>query len=388
MDNRKPILRIGLLLTGGYNWVGGLYYVINIIKVLKNTDEAENIEIIVFYSNNTPKDIIEEVKELGLELANIDRFSFMKKVFYKFFRLITNRNLQSEHIINPYKLNVLYPLSQYFHDLGGLNCKIVYWIYDFQHKFLPHLFEQNEIAQRDRNFAEMAKYAEYLVVSSEDAARHFHQFYPTSKSKLFVLRFVSMIDKAKLTNIKKMHKIYKVTIPYFIVANQFWIHKNHIVVLKAINMLKQKKLKFKVIITGKQHDHRNPDYFKQLSEYISQNKISDYIDFTGFISREDQLGLIQNSLAVIQPSKFEGWSTVVEDAKALDKYLLLSNLAVHLEQVQINGSFFDSDDFETLAIYMEKVLNNQFGYIQENYSNNINQFSELLMTTFLSIRSE
>ena len=61
MDNRKPILRIGLLLTGGYNWVGGLYYVINIIKVLKNTDEAENIEIIVFYSNNTA--------ELDLEIS-------------------------------------------------------------------------------------------------------------------------------------------------------------------------------------------------------------------------------------------------------------------------------------------------------------------------------
>lgn len=388
MDNRKPILRIGLLLTGGYNWVGGLYYVINIIKVLKNTDEAENIEIIVFYSNNTPKDIIEEVKELGLELANIDRFSFMKKVFYKFFRLITNRNLQSEHIINPYKLNVLYPLSQYFHDLGGLNCKIVYWIYDFQHKFLPHLFKQNEIIQRDKNFAEIAKHAEYLVVSSEDAARHFHHFYPTSKSKLYILRFVSVIDKSKLKNTDTLQKIYQVNVPYFIVANQFWIHKNHIVVLKAINKLKQKKLKFKVIFTGKQHDHRNPDYFKELSEYISENNISEYIDFTGFISREDQLGLIQNSLAVIQPSKFEGWSTVVEDAKALDKYLLLSNLAVHVEQVQNNGSFFDSNDFEKLAMYMEKVLNNQFGYIQENYSNNINQFAELLMATFLSIKSE
>ena len=33
----------------------------------------------------------------------------------------------------------------------------------------------------------------------------------------------------------------------------------------------------------------------------------------------DQLRLMKESLGVIQPSLFEGWSTVIEDAKALNK---------------------------------------------------------------------
>jgi len=35
---------------------------------------------------------------------------------------------------------------------------------------------------------------------------------------------------------------------------------------------------------------------------------------------------LQNAKAIIQPSYFEGWSTVIEDAKALNKYLIVSIL--------------------------------------------------------------
>ncbi len=39
--------------------------------------------------------------------------------------------------------------------------------------------------------------------------------------------------------------------------------------------------------------------------------------FLGFIDRGEQLQLMKNSIAIVQPSLFEGWSTVVEDTKAM-----------------------------------------------------------------------
>ena len=45
--------------------------------------------------------------------------------------------------------------------------------------------------------------------------------------------------------------------------------------------------------------------------------IKKYISILGFISRQDQLSLMRDAIAVIQPSLFEGWSTVVEDCKAI-----------------------------------------------------------------------
>jgi glycosyltransferase involved in cell wall biosynthesis len=75
----------------------------------------------------------------------------------------------------------------------------------------------------------------------------------------------------------------------------------------------------------------------------------------GFIPRRDQVQLMRRSLSVIQPSRFEGWSTVVEEARLLGKTILLSDFPVHLEQNPPNSSFFESGNAEDLASLMAKV---------------------------------
>ena len=57
---------------------------------------------------------------------------------------------------------------------------------------------------------------------------------------------------------------------------------------------------------------------------------------------------------IIQPSLFEGWSTVVEDAKAMNQTVVASNLNVHIEQLDCNAIFFDPNNVKSLA---EKLLN-------------------------------
>ena len=48
-------------------------------------------------------------------------------------------------------------------------------------------------------------------------------------------------------------------------------------------------------------------------------------------------------------SRFEGWSTVIQDAKALGRPLLCSDIAVHREQVPRALGFFPTDGAEVLA---------------------------------------
>jgi glycosyltransferase involved in cell wall biosynthesis len=55
------------------------------------------------------------------------------------------------------------------------------------------------------------------------------------------------------------------------------------------------------------------------------------------------------AVALIQPSVNEGWSTAVEEAKALGKTLVLSDIPVHLEQCPGNPYFFSSMNAEDLA---------------------------------------
>ncbi len=60
------------------------------------------------------------------------------------------------------------------------------------------------------------------------------------------------------------------------------------------------------------------------------------------------------SAATINPSLFEGWSTTVEEAKAIGAPMILSNLAVHREQAGERAIYFDPHDPADLADRIER----------------------------------
>ena len=83
---------------------------------------------------------------------------------------------------------------------------------------------------------------------------------------------------------------------------------------------------------------------------------------------------MQGSLAIVQPSLFEGWSTVVEDAKALNKLLIVSNIEVHKEQLQNSAAiFFDPDlhiDLAQILIHFDFTKSSAL-YEKDHYSDSI-----------------
>lgn len=165
-------------------------------------------------------------------------------------------------------------------------------------------------------------------------------------------------------------------------SNQFWQHKNHRTILEAIRLLKDKNLSFQVIFTGKNFDHRNPEYFEGLQKFITTYQLERWTNFVGFIDRKVQLCLGQNAISYIQPSFFEGWSTTVEDAKYLNQYVLLSDIPVHREQLNYNVSFFNPVNPEELADKMEEGVRKGFMKHKADYLENIISYGNDIIDTF------
>ena len=104
-------------------------------------------------------------------------------------------------------------------------------------------------------------------------------------------------------------------------------------------------------------DPRGTQDFAMLTEFIEKNNLSTYFRMTGNIPYTDVKLLQHFSMAVIQPSLFEGWNTAVEECKLLGKKIILSNIPVHLEQNPENVIFFDPHDEDMLA----DILLNVYG---------------------------
>jgi glycosyltransferase involved in cell wall biosynthesis len=76
----------------------------------------------------------------------------------------------------------------------------------------------------------------------------------------------------------------------------------------------------------------------------------------GVIPHDHIFHLMRQSLAVIQPSFFEGWSTTVEEAKSVGKRVILSDISVHREQNPPGAIFFDPLNPDALAQCLTQVM--------------------------------
>jgi glycosyltransferase involved in cell wall biosynthesis len=159
----------------------------------------------------------------------------------------------------------------------------------------------------------------------------------------------------------------KIDEPFFHIPNQLWAHKNHSVVIEALKILKAKGNCPLVISTGFTEDYRNPSYFPALLKDVEAYGLTDHIRFLGLIEYEQVATLMRKSVALINPSLFEGWSTTVEEAKSLGKKILLSDIPVHKEQSPGRGEFFPTNGPEKLAELITQSMNVYDDSIEEEF---------------------
>jgi glycosyltransferase involved in cell wall biosynthesis len=230
--------------------------------------------------------------------------------------------------------------------------KTVGWIPDFQHAFLPQYFPEEERRRRDDSIRRLAAQATLVLLSSEAARADYVEFAPAHAHKARVLPFPSLFafdPPAGETSAGENR--FNVPVKFALVANQFWAHKNHLLIVEALRRLKESGLSVPVVMTGLLADHRSPSrgYLSGLLQAIASAGLSQQIMILGQVPYADLVYLMRTAAVVIQPSRFEGWSTVVQDAKALGRPLLCSDLAVHREQAPHALGFFPCEGADALA---------------------------------------
>jgi glycosyltransferase involved in cell wall biosynthesis len=109
-------------------------------------------------------------------------------------------------------------------------------------------------------------------------------------------------------------------------------------------MLLQQNQPVHLVCTGPTQDYRNLEYFAALQYKLCEWGIEPLVHIVGMIPRYDQIMLIRGASAVIQPSLFEGWSTVLEDARALGQRVIATDFPVHIEQNVPGAIYFKQGD--------------------------------------------
>lgn len=379
MGKRK---RLGLLFNYNENWIGGIYYIVNLIHALNTLPENIKPYIsIISYKKKSFTYLQDETKYPYLVFVN-DKSGkpIWEKIVNAFSLRSFKRKLIQPKLDNRYDLIFPNPLGDYYSLID--DARKVFWIPDFQDVHLPHFYNVDElIVVKQRQIAQAYK-AQKMVLSSIDAQQDFLKLFPDSKATIFVIPFSVSHPNFQSVDVASLLNKWGVNRAYHFVTNQFWKHKNHLVVIQAVKLLVSRGMDVLILFSGKESDYRNPHHVTNLKKTVGEAGLDDNIKFLGFLDRKEQLAVMQNSISVIQPSLFEGWSTVIEDAKALNKKIIVSDLGVHREQLAQGDSylFFNPHSEEELAeaiIRIEEIPDKSFSDYTRNRQEHARKFYAL-----------
>lgn len=324
----------GIELINDEAWMGGTLYLRNLAVCMAQLPARERPNLKLLGTSQVVEKFLDEYGHLPV----FDK-SFKPNLFYKILKRL-GLGMQADS-----KIDVVYP--GFGPPIGG--AKVIRWIPDFQHRYLPELFSKEEITARDKSIADIASHPGVVVLSSEVAAIDFKHIFPDSAATPKVWHFYSFMDTSVQPKIDPRDK-YKLPEKFIYLPNQFWVHKNHITVLRALARLKNEHgLIIPLVCTGAQSDRRNLKHFSWLIQFVEDHCMLDQVHMLGLIDREDQIAVFRFAAGVIQPSLFEGWSTVVEDTRAIGRPIFLSDIPVHREQSPNYCTYFLPESDEDLA---------------------------------------
>jgi glycosyltransferase involved in cell wall biosynthesis len=366
--------RLGLIFINDEQWIGGTYYTINLIHALNVLTEEEKPEIVAF-SNEEDFTILQKETQypyLKYELFEQGKLDVLLRLVNK----ITSKAFKKVIFKQQYQghLDALFIMqrSSYLESIPF--DKRIYWIPDFQDKHYPDFFTQEGLTKKHERSQWIADHAKNIILSSEAVKKDWEEFYPNFKGRTMVVHFAVNHPEYDSLEITQLTKKFNLPEKYFFTPNQFWAHKNHMLVIKAAEMLKKQGNPVIIAFSGKENDNRNPGYTEKLKAYVQENDLNDVIHFLGFLDRREQLKLMKHAVAVIQPSLFEGWSTVIEDAMAMNQRVIASDLEVNKEQLGDNGLYFERHIVEGLVDKILDILSDKNLKIEYQYQDKLSSF--------------
>ena len=190
-------------------------------------------------------------------------------------------------------------------------------------------------------------YSAGILTDSELGKKHvLDQYGRTKADRVYVLPFsVPFYLNKQYGNAKS-----PVTGKYMFYPAQFWKHKNHEVLVRAISHLKKKGLDVKFVFVGS--DKGNLEIINNL---ILTEGVKDNIEILGFVPDSDMYMLYKNARALVMPSFFGPTNIPPLEAMYMGCPVAVSNRYAMPEQVGDAGLTFDPYNVEEVAQIIEQL---------------------------------
>jgi glycosyltransferase involved in cell wall biosynthesis len=363
-------MRIGLLGHGFIEWGGGIDFLRMVISSLHYSNDA--VELHALVPTRGPKSTTMRALKSTYHTAKavMGRASSMSP--RPSARHIVDLANSAEQALGVHEIDIGMPaiakaakrlaldaLVPAFAALpGDFPTPWVGYLYDFQHRYFPQHFTPVECAQRDTQFAAMLARASAVIVNARAVSEDILRFHPEAQARVFALPFGAAPQSAWLVPSESPAAKFGVEKPYFIICNQFWKHKDHGTAFAAFAQIAAAHPNVDLVCTGATNDYRDAGHFPALQRALARDALSHRVHILGMVPKTDQIALLKGSIALIQPTLFEGGpgGGAVFDAVSLGVRCLVSDIPVNRELSEPEISFFTAGDVASLAALLGAAI--------------------------------
>ena len=235
--------------------------------------------------------------------------------------------------------------------------KFVVCIADLQHKTYHQYFSSGDILARDIAFSEAAALADKIVTLSEHAKSEIVSTYGLNSSDVIVVN-PALADNFGQTKKKLEEKYlrdrYGLSSEYLFYPANFWRHKNHANLFRAMSLLKESGLKTQLVLTGALFNER-----KDLADMLHELGIEEMVKVLGYVAQEDLEALIRNAKMMVFPSLFEGFGIPLLEAFKSGVPVCCSDKTSLPEVAGDDALFFDAENPESISQTIKKLMTDQ-----------------------------
>ena len=257
-----------------------------------------------------------------------------------------------EKVLTSHGIDLVYFTSPNTLALFLRKLKYIVTLYDICHRDFPEFPETADFAKFQSceayNWQALAK-AVLVLVDSKLLMSKVCEIYGVQPDRVLAMPYgVSHYIRKGSAAGETLRRKYNLEKPFLFYPAQFWAHKNHVRILQALQILKDRGQVVDVAFAGSDKGER-----VHVEAAAVQMGLTDQVHFLGFVPSEDLAGLYSESVALIMPTYFGPTNIPPLEAWSLDVPVIYSkHLSAGIEEGVLAA---DSDVAESIADAIEKV---------------------------------
>jgi len=228
-------------------------------------------------------------------------------------------------------------------------------LHDLQERHYPEFFSARERLQRWATHRAVSRRARRIVCESQFVKRDLMRFLAVDESRVEVVPAPPPAalheSRPGAEEIARVRHQRGLESDYIFYPAQLWPHKNHLALVRAFALLREKYPALRLVLTGGRQSAA-----AQVEAEIARLGLRERVSLPGFLPYGELRAIFEGARALVVPTLFESISIPVYEAFALGVPVCVSNVVGLPEQAGDAALLFDPRDPSAIAQAIDRVL--------------------------------